>query len=112
MFLDDRDSEINGLLIKLIAADPEGCFLLGCDEDEAIDAGDPHVPSGLDEVAELGARLSKRRGRRILGGLEVDDVVRTNTIDGKTLKIFGLKQMVLIIVILILSSFLKIGMTQ
>ena len=81
MFLDDRDSEINGLLIKLIAADPVGCFLLGCDEDEAIDAGDPHVPSGLDEVAELSARLSERRGRRILGGLEVDDVVLPDTID-------------------------------
>ena len=81
MFLDDRDSEINGLLIKLIAADPKGCFLLGCDEDEAVDAGDPHVPSGLDKVAELSAGLGERRGRRILSGLEVDDVVLADTID-------------------------------
>jgi hypothetical protein len=81
LFIDDGVSKIDGLLIKLVASDTERSLLLDGDEDEPVDAGDALVPSGLDVVSELSAGLSERAWRRILSGLEVDDVVLADAID-------------------------------
>ena len=81
LLIDNRMSDIDGQLIKLVAGDTERCLLLDGDEDEAVDAGNALVPSGLDMVAELSAGLCERAWRRILSGLEVDDVVLADAID-------------------------------
>ena len=61
LLVDNGVTKIDGLLIKLVAADPVGGFLLDCDKDEPVDAGDPLVPSGLNVVPELSARLGEGR---------------------------------------------------
>ncbi len=81
MFVDDGVSEIDGLLIKLVASNAEWCLLFDGDEDEPVDAGDALVPSGLDMVAELRDGLGERRWRCVLGGLEVDDVIVSDAIE-------------------------------
>jgi hypothetical protein len=62
LLVDNGVTKIDGLLVEFVAADSVGCFLLDCDEDEPVDAGDALIPSGLNVVAELSARLGKGRG--------------------------------------------------
>ena len=61
LLVDNGVTKIDGLLIKLVTADSVGCFLLDCDEDEPVNASDPLVPSGLNVVPELSARLGEGR---------------------------------------------------
>jgi len=81
LLVDNGVTKIDGLLVEFVATDSVGCFLLDCDEDEPVDAGDALIPSRLDMIAKLSATLSERRGAGVLGCLEVDDVVLADPIE-------------------------------
>ncbi len=81
LLINDGVTDIDGQLIEFVASDSVRSLLLDCDEHEPVDTGDALIPSGLNVVPELSDGLCEGVGRCVLGGLEVNDVITTHTID-------------------------------